>query len=97
VIKKSTTTKPNSVGTNCLFVFSTTIELNVKDDYTFKATGSRVIFPGFSAVYEDVKKEDAPQLPALKKNDAAHTVEVLPEQHFTQPPPRYSEASLIKT
>ena len=34
---------------------STTIELNVKDDYTFKATGSRVIFPGFSAVYEDVK------------------------------------------
>ena len=76
---------------------STTIELNVNDDYTFKATGSRVIFPGFSAVYEDVKKEDAPQLPALKKNDAAHTVEVLPEQHFTQPPPRYSEASLIKT
>ena len=76
---------------------STTIDLNVKDGYTFKATGSRVIFPGFSAVYEDVKKEDAPQLPALKKNDAAHTVEVLPEQHFTQPPPRYSEASLIKT
>ena len=76
---------------------STTIELNVKDDYTFKATGSRVIFPGFSAVYEDAKKEDVPQLPALKKNDIAHTVEVLPEQHFTQPPPRYSEASLIKT
>ena len=76
---------------------STTIELTVQNDYTFKATGSRVIFPGFSAVYEDAKKEDAPQLPALKKNDAAHTVEVLPEQHFTQPPPRYSEASLIKT
>ena len=76
---------------------STTIELNVKDDYIFKATGSRVIFPGFSAVYEDAKKEDVPQLPALKKNDVAHTVEVLPEQHFTQPPPRYSEASLIKT
>ena len=76
---------------------STTIELNIKDDYTFKATGSRVIFPGFSAVYEDAKKEDVPQLPALKKNDVAHTVEVLPEQHFTQPPPRYSEASLIKT
>ena len=76
---------------------STTIELNVKDDYTFKATGSRVIFPGFSAVYEDAKKEDVPQLPALKMNDVAHTVEVLPEQHFTQPPPRYSEASLIKT
>ncbi len=62
-----------------------------------KLQAPRVIFPGFSAVYEDAKKEDAPQLPALKKNDAAHTVEVLPEQHFTQPPPRYSEASLIKT
>ena len=46
---------------------STTIELTVQNDYTFKATGSRVIFPGFSAVYEDVKKEDAPQLPGLKK------------------------------
>ena len=44
-----------------------------------------------------MKKEDAPQLPGLKKNDAAHTVEVLPEQHFTQPPARYSEATLIKT
>ncbi len=56
--------------------------MNVKDDYTFKATGSRVIFPGFSAVYEDAKKEDVPQLPALKKNDVAHTVEVLQEQHL---------------
>ena len=36
---------------------STTIELTVHDDYIFKATGSRVIFPGFSAVYEDAKKK----------------------------------------
>ncbi|PQL19157.1 type I DNA topoisomerase [Veillonella denticariosi JCM 15641] len=76
---------------------STTVELSVHDEYTFKATGTRVLFPGFSVVYEDSKKDESPQLPALKKNDVVHTVEVLPEQHFTQPPPRYSEASLIKT
>lgn len=64
---------------------STTIELNVKDDYTFKATGSRVIFPGFSTVYEDAKR-GCTSITCFKKNDAAHTVEVLPEQHFTQPP-----------
>ncbi len=46
---------------------STTIELNVKDDYTFKATGSRVIFPGFSAVYEDVKKEGCTSIASSEK------------------------------
>ena len=76
---------------------STTIELDIDDTYTFKATGSRVLFPGFSAVYEDSKKEDTPQLPALKKSDVVETVLIDPEQHFTQPPARYSEASLIKT
>ena len=76
---------------------STTIELDIDGIYTFKATGSRVLFPGFSAVYEDSKKEDTPQLPALKKSDEVETVFIDPEQHFTQPPARYSEASLIKT
>lgn len=46
---------------------STTIELNVKDDYTFKATGSRVIFPGFSAVYEDAKKRGCTSITCFKK------------------------------
>lgn len=46
---------------------STTIELNVKDDYTFKATGSRVIFPGFSTVYEDAKKRGCTSITCFKK------------------------------
>ena len=61
---------------------STTIELDIDDAYTFKATGSRILFPGFSAVYEDSKKEDTPQLPALKKSDVVETVLINPEQHF---------------
>ncbi|WP_251423131.1 type I DNA topoisomerase [Veillonella agrestimuris] len=79
-----------------------TIELDVDQIYTFKATGSKVTFPGFSAVYEDSKKEgtkkdsDA-QLPALKADEVVSTKEIKPDQHFTQPPARYSEASLIKT
>ncbi len=74
-----------------------TIEMVAKEDYTFKASGSKVIFPGFSAVYEDAKKEETPQLPLLKKGDAVENMDITPEQHFTQPPARYSEASLIKT
>lgn len=74
-----------------------TIEMVAKEDYTFKASGSKVIFPGFIAVYEDAKKEETPQLPLLKKGDAVENMDITPEQHFTQPPARYSEASLIKT
>lgn len=74
-----------------------TIELDIDKTYTFRATGSKVLFPGFSVVYEDAKKEETPRLPSLKKLDVVNTVNINPEQHFTQPPARYSEASLIKT
>lgn len=74
-----------------------TIELSVKDDYTFKATGSTVLFPGFATVYEEAKKEETPILPALKKGDIVENLSIAADQHFTQPPPRFSEASLIKT
>lgn len=74
-----------------------TIELDIDKTYTFRATGSKVLFPGFSVVYEDAKKEETPRLPSLKKLDVVNTVNIKPEQHFTQPPARYSEASLIKT
>lgn len=74
-----------------------TIELDIDKTYTFRATGSKVLFPGFSIVYEDAKKEETPRLPSLKKLDVVNTVNINPEQHFTQPPARYSEASLIKT
>ncbi len=61
----------------------------------FKATGSHLLFPGYLKVLNDNGKESL--LPALNDGDALHTAEITPVQHFTQPPPRYTEASLIKT
>lgn len=70
----------------------------------FRATGTTVVDPGFLAVYEessDQKKEDADddgrKLPALTKGDRVPLEEILANQHFTEPPPRYSEASLVKS
>jgi DNA topoisomerase I len=66
-------------------------------DYEFRATGSRVIFDGFQRVWRrDEEKDGEETLPALADGDPLQCLEVLSEQHFTQPPPRYSEASLIK-
>lgn len=74
-------------------------------DYTFRATGSVVKFPGFMAVYLEEKAEDqAPSeedseavLPPLAEGDLLTLVKLDPKQHFTQPPPRFSEALLVKT
>ena len=70
----------------------------------FRATGTTVVDPGFLAVYEestDKKKEDAEdegrKLPALSKGDRVPLEDILANQHFTEPPPRYSEANLVKT
>ncbi len=66
-------------------------------DYEFRASGSRVIFDGFQKVWKrDEEKDGEDPLPALDGGDRLTCVEVLSEQHFTQPPPRYTEASLIK-
>jgi DNA topoisomerase-1 len=74
--------------------------------YLFRATGSAIRFPGFLVVYEEAREEDVkPEeeeeggglLPPLEPNERLRLWRVLPEQHFTQPPPRYTEASLIKT
>ncbi|MBW1815908.1 MAG: type I DNA topoisomerase [Deltaproteobacteria bacterium] len=68
----------------------------------FKASGSVVVFKGFTVLYEettgnggDKGGEDA-QLPPLEKGQRLDLVKLEPAQHFTQPPPRYSEATLIK-
>ncbi len=66
-----------------------------------RATGSIVAFEGFLTLYkedEDDKeaKEEEKRLPPLKEGDALQLEEVTPNQHFTQPPPRYTEASLVK-
>lgn len=72
--------------------------------YLFRASGSTLAFRGFLAVYgnEDPDEEvgedgSGPQIPAdLKAEEELDLLRLLPEQHFTQPPPRYSEASLVK-
>jgi DNA topoisomerase-1 len=65
-----------------------------------RATGQVVLFPGFMALYEegrdDSDDEDSRRLPRLREGDAPARKAVHAEQHFTQPPPRYSEASLVK-
>lgn len=71
--------------------------------YLFRANGQRVKFPGFIKVYledlddPDAKKDDDENfLPELKEKQEVHEKELVPAQHFTQPPPRYTEASLVK-
>ena len=59
----------------------------------FRANGSQVIFPGFY-IYRD--REDDRLLPKLIKNEKVDLIDLKSEQHFTQPPPRYTDASLIK-
>jgi len=67
--------------------------------YTFRATGSRVQFPGFTLVYQEATdngKEDEPGLPEVREGEILTLVRLEPGQHFTEPPPRYTEASLVK-
>ncbi len=69
--------------------------------YLFRATGSTLRFPGFLMVYEEAADEDAEeektqQIPPLKVDELLDLVRLIPEQHFTQPPPRYTEATLIR-
>jgi DNA topoisomerase-1 len=79
------------------------IDLAAGEAHQFRATGTTVIEPGFLAVYEEGKDqrseeddEEGRRLPALAKGDIVPLGAVLAEQHFTEPPPRYSEASLVK-
>ncbi|MEG1631029.1 MAG: type I DNA topoisomerase [Hydrogenoanaerobacterium sp.] len=69
-------------------------------EYLFKASGYSVKFDGFTVLYEEGKDEEisaVAALPPVEKGDVLRMDELLPNQHFTQPPPRYTEASLIKT
>ncbi|MCK4739633.1 MAG: type I DNA topoisomerase [Deltaproteobacteria bacterium] len=76
----------------------TRIAMEVKD-YTFTAAGSVIKFPGFIAVYEEGKDEVVEKdavLPPLKEGESHEAKEVTPTQHFTKPPPRFTEATLVK-
>jgi len=79
----------------------TTVELEGGTGQTaLRATGQVVLFPGYLALYEegrdDADDEDSRRLPRLSQGDAPVKKAVHAEQHFTQPPPRFSEASLVK-
>lgn len=67
-------------------------------DYTFSASGSTTAFMGYMAVYqpETPKSEDSKELPPLLEKEKLLNEKITPSQHFTQPPPRYTEASLVK-
>ena len=79
----------------------TTVELvEGTGRHALRATGQVVLFAGFLALYEegrdDPDDEEARRLPRLREGDRPHMKSVHAEQHFTQPPPRYGEASLVK-
>ncbi len=68
--------------------------------YVFKATGYRTEFDGFTILYvegQDTEEEKKTELPALEKDMMVKAKEIIPNQHFTQPPARFTEATLIKT
>lgn len=76
--------------------------VDIADDQgnIFRATGSSIAFPGFYKVYregiDDADEEKDMILPILKEKELLKLLEAIKEQHFTQPPPRYTEASLVK-
>jgi len=74
--------------------------ISADKNFTARATGSTIAFDGFYKVYQegqdDDKEESNKMLPPLAEGEAIDTKKIKPEQHFTEPPPRYSEASLVK-
>jgi DNA topoisomerase I len=72
--------------------------------YLFRSSGSRIKFAGFLALYEDTKDEDDTSesdegliFPEMNMHELLKLIKLLPDQHFTQAPPRYTEASLVRT
>ena len=82
-------------------VAQTTVDISA-GDYMLRATGSVVEFPGFMTLYEESREngdsgeEREELLPPLVADQSLSLLDIVPKQHFTQPPPRFSEASLIK-
>ncbi len=66
-------------------------------DYGLRANSSQIKFPGYKKIYNDNEEEDVKNpIPDIKPGQVLNLKEIKPEQHFTQPPPRYTEASLVK-
>ena len=82
----------------CAEVANKSIEISA-GDYTLKAGTSKITFDGFLKLYNDAEedeKEADSKIPDLNKGDVVECKKINPKQHFTQPPPRYNEASLVK-
>jgi DNA topoisomerase-1 len=81
---------------------TTTVDFDVKE-FLFRATGSLVKFDGFQVIYRETREteegsspEELEPIPPLEKGDPVDIKSITPNQHFTEPPPRFSEASLVK-
>jgi len=79
------------------------VDLSAGSEHVFRASGTTVVVPGFLAVYEEGKdsksaedEDEGRKLPLMKPGDRVPLDRILAEQHFTQPPPRYTEAALVK-
>ncbi len=79
------------------------VDLSAGSEHVFRASGTTVVVPGFLAVYEEGKdsknaedEDEGRKLPAMKPGDNVPLERIGAEQHFTQPPPRYTEAALVK-
>ena len=79
------------------------VDLSAGSEHVFRASGTTVVVPGFLAVYEEGKdsksaedEDEGRKLPAMKPGDRVPLERILAEQHFTQPPPRFTEAALVK-
>ncbi|WP_306533375.1 type I DNA topoisomerase [Geobacter sp.] len=79
----------------------TSVDIGAGKGYRFRAAGTVIRFPGFMKLYiegvDDQTEEKEGTLPPLTEGELLKLQKLLPEQHFTQPPPRYTEASLVKT
>jgi len=80
------------------------VELAAGSAHSFRASGTTVVVPGFLAVYEEGRdtrsaedEDEGRKLPAMKPGDSVPLDRIVAEQHFTQPPPRFTEAALVKT
>ncbi|MBI4681430.1 MAG: type I DNA topoisomerase, partial [Nitrospirae bacterium] len=75
-------------------------DLGEAEKYMFRATGTVVKFPGFMSLYTEsadaAAAEEEETLPVLSEGDVLKIITITPKQHFTQPPPRYTEATLVK-
>ena len=76
------------------------VDLAAGEQHTLRANGSTIVDPGFIAIYQegvdDAQDEESRTLPPLKEGERISLHKLRPEQHFTEPPPRYGEASLVK-